>query len=312
MARISIILVGVLFAFFGCSDILMEKDITLEKVNLVAPSNDSQFTSTGVFFTWDKIEGTTKYRLQVASPNFTSPKQIVLDTLVSGTYFNQQLAIDDYEWRVKAVNGGYETPFSSRFFSVKNNDDFYKNILVLTLPKSNAATNNATQVLTWQPIIGALSYDVQVIDANNKVVLNKTTESNITNNEYIFLNEGIFTWKVRANNDKTNTQFTSRTLTIDKTIPEITGLESPLNASSSTSKETTFKWKRNNALVLSKETDSLYVFKDNLLTLSAYKAEAVSGHTHTLETGTYFWTVKSFDEAGNVSIKVNPFSFTIQ
>ena len=307
--KLSFSLVGLLLLLLvGCSEIMMEKDISLEKVVVIAPVNDAQFTSTGVTFSWNKLNGAAKYRLQVASPNFSSPRQLVLDTLVSTTSFTHQLVIDDYEWRIKAVNGGYETEFVSQFFSVASNDDFFKIIVVLNSPRQNEITNVVQQNLSWQAVIGATSYDLQIIDATNKVL--KSEQITETTWTYDFT-EGIYTWKVRADNGTTTTNYASRLITIDVAAPVISALETPVNNATLSENEVTFTWKKDLTKTVSAETDSLYIYKDVSMNQLEHKNKSASGYKHTLDNGVYYWTVKSFDAAGNVSAAITPFKFTL-
>lgn len=301
-------LLGILFiGFVSCEEILLETDISDEEVQLVAPANNTNFSSSGVSFTWEAVPYATKYRLQIAKPNFESPTQIVLDTLISTTSFTQQLAIGSYEWRVKALNSAYGTNYSSRFFSIASNDDFQNNTVVLSSPANNLITKTDLQSLSWQAIIGATNYQLQVYDSSNTIKLDETLTA--TSYSYTFP-EGSYSWRVRASNGAKQTLYTSRTILVDKTAPNTPILVSPLNASTTTNTTISFQWNRT-AISGSAEKDSIYIYTNSALTALQLKAEATSPYSGTLTTGTYYWYTKAFDAAGNSSAKSSTFSFII-
>lgn len=299
---------GILFLLFlSCEEILLVKDISNEKVSLIAPADGSVLFSTGITFIWNKIENADQYHLQVAKPNFDAPMQIVLDTLISNTNFTKQLNIGKYEWRIKAVNSGYETTYKTWAFEILNNDDFQDNTVVLLSPATNLITKNVAQKLLWQSIIGASEYQLQIHDENNVVIKEETTSS--TNIDYIFPN-GNYSWKVRASNGSKETLYSTRTILVDTKVPNTPTLSSPVNASTTVATDITFQFSRA-SISGSNETDSIYVYNESALTNLNFKDQTSSSYNKTLTAGTYYWYVQSFDEAGNSSPRSTVFNFTI-
>jgi hypothetical protein len=292
---------------FSCEEILFEKDISKEEEVLVAPVNNAQFFSTGVTFTWESVPDATKYQLQIAKPNFANTMQIVLDTIVTTTSFTQQLPIGDYEWRVRAVNSAYSTDYATRFVSVVSNVDFQSNTVILNTPVNNLITKTALQSLSWQPIIGATTYQVQVYNGNNTLISDQTIGGTVLN--YTFL-EGNYFWRVRASNGTQQTLYSSHSILIDTIIPNTPLLSSPANASTTVNKNVSFQWNRT-PILGSVEKDSIYIYTDNALTVLQQKKEANIPFATNLELGSYYWFVKSFDQAGNISDRSSIFSFTI-
>jgi len=305
--NIKSILILLFLTFISCEEIIIETDISKSEMVLVAPTNNAQFYSTGVSFTWDTVVDATEYQLQIATPNFANPLQIVLDTTIKETNFTQQLPIGNYEWRVRAKNSSYSTNYVSRLVSVVSAADFQNNTVVLNTPVNNLITKTVLQNLSWQSIIGATGYQVLVFDANNTVISDQTITT--TNLNYTFT-EGSFFWKVRANNGTQQTLYSSRSVLVDTTIPNTPILSSPANASTSNNKSINFQWNRN-PITGSVEKDSIYIYTDIALKNLKLKQVASSPFSTTLELGTYFWCVKSFDQAGNLSPKSAVFSFLI-
>lgn len=312
MKKILVLIIMAAFTsllFSSCDEIIMEDDISGEVVTLVAPADDTEFFSTGITFTWEPIENVSQYRIQIAKPGFTNAVQIIVNQVVDSTSFTTQLNVGEYEWRVQAVNSGYASTFSTRKFTVVSNEDFGSNTVTLSSPNNNIITNTALQNLSWQSVIGATGYHVQVINSSNGTLM---TEEDVTatNFNYTFP-QGTYQWKVRATNGDQNTLYSTRSLTVDTTAPNIPTLTSPTNMSNTSDNNVTFQWNRT-PVSGSTETDSIYIYTNNTLSNLEYKNRETSPYnTATLSDGTYYWFVKSFDEAGNISQQSAVFTFTL-
>lgn len=121
---ISILILTIGVFCTSCDDFLEVPDISVESVELLAPSDSTIVTQSDVNFTWNEVFEAEQYLVQVAAPSFENATQIVVDTLivVDSAYvsprFSKTLVDSDYEWRVKARNSAYETDFSTKKFSV--------------------------------------------------------------------------------------------------------------------------------------------------------------------------------------------------
>lgn len=293
----------------ACEEIIMEDDISGETVHLIAPYNGAEFYSTGITFTWDAIENGSQYRIQIARPNFENPLEIVSDQIIDTTSFTTQLNIGNYEWRVQGVNSSYKTAYSKRVFTIISNEDFQNNNVTLSSPSNNIITNSASQNLTWQSVLGATGYQVQVINSSDSSIIHDEMTS-ATNWNYSFP-EGSYQWRVRATNGEQNTLYSSRNIFVDTLEPNMPVLNTPANQSNTSDNDITFQWTRI-PIAGTPEKDSIYIFSNSQLTNLIYENEEISPYnTSALEEGTYYWYVKSFDEAGNVSPQSNVFSFTL-
>ena len=294
---------------FSCDEIIMEDDISDKSVTLLAPANDAEFFSTGITFNWNPLEYVSEYRIQIALPDFENPLQIVIDQIIDTTSFSTQLNTGQYEWRVQAVNSGYSGLFATRAFTIISNEDFQNNSVALTSPANNLITNTASQYLSWESIIGAEQYQLLITDANGSTII-VDEQFPETGYSYSFP-DGNFQWKVRASNGTVNTLYTSRSLLVDTTVPTTPVLDSPANESASSENTVVFQWSRV-PIAGSTEKDSIYIYKNNTLTLLEYKNEQTSPYNMTnLANGTYYWYVKSFDEAGNISQQSSVYSFSL-
>lgn len=302
---IASILMALLFS--ACEEIIMEGDISDRHVTLLAPAEGSQLTATSLTFSWEEIEDASGYRLQIARPDFVDPEQIVLDTLVSSTHFSTQLNIGAYHWRVKAVNSGYQTDFTDRSFSVISNENFQNNVVVLQSPVNNITTTSNAQTLSWQALIGATSYQLQVYDATGTVVL----DQNLASNSFAYtFGEGSYQWRVRASNGSQYTLYSTRSLFVDSQAPNTPALLLPANNANVPEGDVAFHWSRA-SVAGTTESDSIYIYSNNTLTNLLLKdAAGSSPYTLDMEAGTYYWYMKAFDAAGNQSAQSSIFSFT--
>lgn len=307
MKKAMLILSVILLVLQSCEQIVLEDDISDKEVVLVAPQDNAQFNSTSITFTWEPVQYATKYRLQIAKPNFATPTQIVLDTEVNTTTHTAQLPIGVYEWRVRAISGSTVTPYQTRTIEILSNQNFQDNTVVLTSPINNFTTNNTAQMLTWQSVIGATNYQVQIYNSANTIVSNQTTSG--TSMNYTFP-EGSYNWRVRATNGTENTLYSSNAILIDVTSPNIPTLVSPANATSATNTNVSFQWSRVNSIG-SSEYDKIYIYKDSALTDLHSETQSTSPYSVNLTSGTYYWYVKGFDSAGNESAKSAVYSVTI-
>ncbi len=299
--------ISLILMLLSCSEIISEKNISNQTLELVAPTDNAQLLTTGAIFTWNEVQNATKYQLQIAKPNFTAPLQIVLDTIISSTSFSKQLVIGNYQWRVRAVNSSSNTIYSTRSLTIASDVDFQSNTVILSSPSNNLITNMSSQTLNWQSILGATSYQVQIFDNSNALILDQNTSN--TSYNYTFT-EGSFQWKVRASNTTQYTLYTARSILVDITPPNTPTLISPSDTSSTTTTATSFSWSRT-PISGSSEKDSIFIYTNSDLTTLQSKALATSPYTKTLNSGTYYWRVKGFDTAGNTGGVSNTFSFTI-
>jgi len=113
-----IIIVPTVLMLTGCEDIIEVDNISEERVNLLAPANDVASNNTTIFFSWEAIEEAESYQLQVAKPSFNEALEIVTDTISNSNNYTDTFSEGNFEWRVKALNSGYETSYSTHRFSI--------------------------------------------------------------------------------------------------------------------------------------------------------------------------------------------------
>ena len=103
----------------SCSEIIEVPDISDITVNVLAPINGAVLNTTNVSFTWDDVEDAESYRLQIANPNFENAIQIPVDSTLTETNFTTTLDIGNYEWRIQALNSGYQTSYTTQSLTIE-------------------------------------------------------------------------------------------------------------------------------------------------------------------------------------------------
>lgn len=304
-------LIVTLLICISCEEIINEQDISDDIVTILAPTENANLTSNTINFSWETVEGATAYHLQIAEPNFNNATQIVLDTMISILNYTKELPNTNYQWRIKGKNSAYETVYTTNGFNISTSDDFSGNTVVLQNPEDGLITNQTTQSLNWEAIEDATDYRIQIWqpDLSGTLITDLTSE---TNQKNITFNEGGFTWQVRAQNETANTAYSLRSILVDTTIPNTPTLLTPNDNETLTETNVNFTWQRNE-LAGSNESDKIFIYSDlNLTTLLHENTVENNTYDYTLTVGsTYYWIMKSFDEAGNESLVSDTFSFTI-
>ncbi|MCH2197015.1 fibronectin type III domain-containing protein [Kordia sp.] len=106
--------------FISCSDIIEVPDISKDTVNLAAPSDNATLNITTLTLSWEAVEDAENYQVRVARPDFENILQVELDTTLTENSISVQLeAGNSYQWRVRAINSEYTTPYTTYTFTLE-------------------------------------------------------------------------------------------------------------------------------------------------------------------------------------------------
>ena len=94
-------------------------DLSDKTITLLNPDDNTTLAPGDVSFTWEALAGAENYKLQIASPDFSSETNNVRDTIISTTSFIQTLEAISYKWRVKGMNAVNETEYTERTLIVE-------------------------------------------------------------------------------------------------------------------------------------------------------------------------------------------------
>lgn len=320
MNKLLYILIIGLLIFIGCDD-FFEEDLNDKLVTLVAPANDLKTSNSSITFWWEEVDGAIKYNLQVVSPGFDAVERLVLDTNLTGTTYDAQLYPGSFEWRVKAFNSSSETPYTTYSLSVDSSLDLSGQSVILLSPESSCATNDTSIDFTWQEKPNAEYYTFRIKagdwSTGDDVISPTIVTDNKITQSFEELDEGEYSWGVRAENSISSSLYANRSITIDHTAPQKPSLTSPAQGAT-TGNDVTFTWSRPDESG-STITDSLYVSTDSTFIaepeIAIERTETSYPATFDVNTGSqqkYYWKVRSIDAAGNKSEYSSIRRFTIK
>jgi hypothetical protein len=276
----------------GCRD-LIEADLSKEHVFIVAPANNTVSSLYSQQFIWEEVDGADHYQLEIVKPSFSSIQQYVLDTNAHTTKFTYTLQPGTYQWRVRAMNGSSETDFSLCNLTIDSSLDLSGQHPVLISPADNYFSNTFTHSFSWQEMPNATNYLFQVLSSGTII---HTESTPLRSASYTFDAEGIYEWRVFAQNATSGSVNTTWSITIDASAPAVPVLLTPL-ANDTASNPVLLTWSSDTGAI----TDSVYIYADtNLTVLTIADLSTTQSYSFSGTTGEdYFWRVRSKDAAGN-------------
>lgn len=168
-----------------------------------------------------------------------------------------------------------------------------KSITILA-PTNNFVSQNFTQQFWWQEIDGAEKYNLQIVKPSFTAGQQLIADTSISGNKYTHtLQPGAYQWRVRAENNTSNTDYVTYNLTIDSSLnlsTQILLLNTPVDNFYADSLSQTFSW-----IAMSNATE--YIFR--VLTQSGIQIGNVQSTSGTsisytfLGEGTYKWRVSA-------------------
>ena len=298
---------------FACDDFI-EEDIDDEAVSLLAPANNLTTIQLTHTFWWDWLDGAETYNMQLVEGGFGNVTKFLLDTTITKNKFQYTLYPGDFQWRVKGMNNGSETYFTTFSLTIDSSLDISSQQIVLSSPTDNYITNNPNITFNWNSLLNADDYLIEIHEntfSGNLVFGPQVTSGTSYNTT---LPEGTLVWGVQGRNatSNTSTPFATRTLVIDTTKPNIVTLVLPADNATLNDVYNTYSWTQgaNTGTAL---TDDIYFYSDAGATNLVKTIQAVgTSHQDSLGTGTYYWRVQSTDAAGNVGVASNIRKVTIQ
>ncbi len=315
----SLWILAITLSIFGCKD-FVEKNISEETPVVILPANNATIDANPVHIKWEEMEGATKYRIEIVSPEFANIQSFPLDSIVTGTNFYFGLDSAQYEMRITAMNAGYSSKKSEikRFWVGTSQGG--TNSINLLLPEADIYVNESFDgKFSWSPItalpVSGYTFELHktssfsgayVINPLNQLGITELTIPEAAGTE---LAEGVYCWGVKAyfsNGGETN--FSKRIFYLDKTAPGQAALVAPANNATIQSGSIDFSWTlpsnpANQSPIESKIEIATDTGFTNLVNTPAYSSNTTAQQQMTA--GTYYWRVIVRDEAGNTSAVTN-------
>lgn len=324
-----LLLLFISLSLFGCKD-FVEKNISGDTPVLILPANNVTINANPVHIKWEELEGATKYRIEIVSPEFSNIQSFPLDSIVTGTNFFFGLDSAQYEIRITAMNAGFSSnPSAIKRFWVGTSQGGANSVNLLT-PGANVYENESFDgKFSWSPITSTAvsSYTFELHESTSFAgayvgqPINQLGITNITVPEAAGsqLNEGAYCWGVKAYfTSGGETEFSKRVFYVDKTNPPLAGLSAPANNTAISTGTITFTWTlpadvgtiqspRTTKLQIAHDTgftNLVVLDPDGFLTLTTRGIEL-------LTPGTYYWRVIVMDEAGNITTPTTYYTLTL-
>jgi hypothetical protein len=297
----AILLISGMISLFGCSA-FFETNIEEETIEILSPIDSLVSSNLTITFWWNRIDGADRYKLQVVSTDFDHVTRIIADTSLSTDKFQWTFTPGAYSWRIKAYNSGYSTAYQYGSFRIDTVNDLSNQQILLVFPPNQYAGNSTQVKLQWMQLYSATNFRV-VLERNHwggEAMLDTLLEKPVTTLTLPL--EGIYYWGVQAINSKSNTPYSVRTFTIDRTPPARPGLLFPADDDSVSTGKIDLTWV-DEPDEGSPIYDQVYVSADSSdFSNHVIFTEENQSEKATLEIeleGDYYWRVISRDAAGN-------------
>lgn len=295
----------------ACTKDFIVKNIKNDVVTIIAPSDHLVTPYNNVIFWWDELDGAEKYNLQIVKPDFNSVSQLVIDTTITGNKFNYTFTPGNYHWRIKAINSGGSTAYTTRKLIIDTTSNLNLVTVGLITPTNYIVTSNNTIAFSWNPIATATYYELKLTNTTTNSVI---TISNITGSTYTYsfttAAEEKYSWQVKAFNAFSQTQNnTIRSFRIDHKAPFLPSLLSPNTYSVSIRDTTYLKWARSTFStdveydIVSISSDSTFSSVLGTQTVTTGTSVRINSmYTYTNIPVQIWWRVNSVDSVDNVSV----------
>ena len=282
----------------------LSSDIGEKVVTLLAPANKSTSIDKKVIFWWSPVGGTGKYNLQIVSPTFTNPLKLIYDQWITSNSVEIELASGEYEWRVKAVNGTFETGYSNSLLSVYNNDLTIQRISLIK-PLYDELVNKSTVKFSWEKLNSNVNYHLLIKkDSWESGIVVQEVNTVKTELELPLL-DGEYFWGVKATDLQNNseTEYSTRKIGIDLTPPQNPILRLPANNFITADYLLEFSWDPFNAAdtKLSYTLEVFRIIANSVVSLPSKTTQQKSLGYNIESAGKYKWRVYATDSAGNQS-----------
>lgn len=164
----------------------------------MVPLDLAKLTDQTPAFSWNEVEGAVKYQLQLIRSRSSSFRRKNIIEMEEPRYTPRKpLNFSQYFWRVRAVDAYGRGGIWSKALSFSI--DSLSAVSGL-LPEDNAVTYNARQTLSWEPVDGAVKYQLSLASSPNAV--DNSAPIDVSSGESytppLELPQGVWYWQVRA------------------------------------------------------------------------------------------------------------------
>jgi hypothetical protein len=170
---------------------------------LASPADGSTGNPVNLNLSWNASSGATSYNIKVSASSDFSTTVVNANTSSTSYYITDLVQGTKYYWKVNASNSAGTSNYSSTYNFTTLTSAPVPGTPTLISPSSGATGVSLTPSLTWSPVSGATSYNLQVSAYSSfySQVINLTgitsTSYNITS---VLMPNTVYYWRVSATN----------------------------------------------------------------------------------------------------------------
>lgn len=289
----------------GCST-LFEKSIAEKSIDIYTPADSMSTKQYSQQFYWEKVDGATSYRVQIVKPDFSSIQNFILDTITTSNSITVVLNAGEYEWRLRAQNGGSETKYFSRKIFITETS-FNERPMLVKATTSGGITYTKDVSLSWTAVSGAQKYIIEVDSSSGNFVnpTSTTIGGSLVSGTFSLNKRGVYNWRMYADSAGIKSMYSS-TGTVTFKL-DTADLSMPVNNDKNVFFNADFKWEKpSNGLSSDQYTYELYLLNSadekDLASVSGYTfpitdITALIYPVKGLTKGkTYYWGIKVVDQ----------------
>lgn len=195
------------------------RDLTDDQVVIISPTSNYSTTHNLTTFEWTPVDGDQMYNFKLVRGSFDNIEGVIKDLNFGSEFFEYDVSLHpgEYELRIKAfhsIGDGSETPSASRKFTIQETTDLTNQTVLIYEPYSYVLDVNVNLTkLRFNQVYSAESYHTVLINSDTQQVI----EDALVGPEglpSIELPNGNYTWKVRAENSTSASQYSQLNFTL--------------------------------------------------------------------------------------------------
>ena len=167
---------------------------SLDAVIGMLPTDDTATNDASITLSWNAVSEATGYEVQLAATEAGVPTAAV-ESVATTSFDPPSASTHFWYWRVRAVDGDQFGPWSTiSSLAVGWNSATIPNPTVFGVDATTNLTDDTTPTFQWDPVPGAVSYELSLPSVNQTISVSEPTYTLDTP----LPNDTTYTWNVRA------------------------------------------------------------------------------------------------------------------
>lgn len=269
---------------------------------LKSPAADSATTDNTPKFKWYPVKDAVEYHIQIATNSAFSPT--VTDTVVTSTAYIHDMprVYGPHYWRVRVnvAGSGYSEWMPVWMVTITPKPPKKTRLL---WPANRTIFNDNTPSFAWEPVTDGYTYQIQIDDDKQFGSPEQNAVGSVGELSYIAtpLADGKYYWRVRALNSVGGPgKWSARwDFTLDTVAPDVPLMLAPVDGARVTNRKLRLEWGTvAGAHRYEIQLDTDVNFPEPVIDIGS---QTNYQPPESLAQQVYYWRVRAFDAAGNVS-----------